>query len=230
MKQLLLDINAEIPRSLDTFVIGRHAEVMHLLQLYVKRFPSTYGERSLYLWGESGAGKSHLLQALANGPAAQYINASSAITDFEYSQEISLYLLDDCQNLDGVQQIAAFNLFNQIKENNAFFVAAGSLPPMILAVRDDLRTRLGWGLIYQLHGLTDEEKVAALEAAARTRGITIPTGVLFYLISHYRRDMPSLSTMMDALIRFSLENKRPITLPLLRELMVRNENELMNDK
>ena len=220
MKQLLLDIDAENPPSLDTFVVGQNAEVAHLLRSFSLRTPSTYGERTVYLWGEAGAGKSHLLHALANDPAARYIQATALLADFDYSPEISLYLLDDCQQIAATKQIAAFNLFNQIKENNACLVAAGSLPPAILGVREDLRTRLGWGLIYQLHGLTDEDKIAALEGAALARGITIPAGVLPYLITHYRRDMPSLTSMVDTLVNFSLETKRPITLPLLREVML----------
>ncbi|PRC91014.1 DnaA regulatory inactivator Hda [Solimicrobium silvestre] len=219
MKQLLLDLAAENPHTLDTFVVGQNAEAAHLLRLFAQRTPSTYGERAVYLWGENGAGKSHLLHALANTPAARYIQATAVIADFEYSPAVSLYLLDDCQNIASTKQVAAFNLFNQIKEHNAFFVAAGSLPPAILGVREDLRTRLGWGLIYQIHGLTDDDKMAALERAANARGITIPSGVLLYLITHYRRDMPSLSKMLDTLINFSLESKRPITLPILREVM-----------
>ena len=91
---------------------------------------------------------------------------------------------------------------------------------MILNVRDDLRTRFGWGLIYQLHGLTDEDKIDALERAANARGIQISAGVLPYLITHYRRDMSSLSQMLEQLDHYSLVTKRPITLPLLRELML----------
>lgn len=222
MRQLLLDINAEVPPSLDSFVVGKHAEAVQLLRLFAQRIPGNFGEHAVYLWGESGAGKSHLLHALANGPATRYLNASTPLAEMDFSPAISLYLVDDCQHLDEAQQIAIFNLFNQIKEHNAFFVAAGSQPPALLAVREDLRTRLGWGLIYQLHGLTDEEKIAALNSAANARGITIPAGVLLYLINHYQRDMPALSNMIDALITFSLENKRPITLPLLRELIYVN--------
>lgn len=227
MKQLLLDINAEIPQTLDTFVVGQNAEAAQLLHLFSQRTPSTFGERAVYLWGEAGAGKSHLLRALANATTARYIDATTSVAQMEFSSKVSLYLLDDCQNMDESQQIAAFNLFNQVKENKAFFVAAGSLPPAILTVREDLRTRLGWGLIYQIHGLTDEDKIAALEGAALARGITIPAGVLPYLINHYQRDMPTLTNMVDALIHFSLETKRPITLPLLRELIASQPSSLL---
>ena len=219
MKQMLLDLDAEHPQSLDTFVIGQNAELAHLLRLFAQRQPSTYGERAVYIWGEASAGKSHLLRALANNPQARYIEATAPMAKFEFSPEVNLYLIDDCQNIAASKQIAAFNLFNQVKEQQGFFVAAGALPPAILGVREDLRTRLGWGLIYQLHGLTDDDKIAALEVAALARGISIPSGVLPYLITHFRRDMPSLSTMVDTLINFSLETKRPITLPLLREVM-----------
>ncbi len=219
MKQLLLDIDAEHPHTLDTFVVGQNAEAAHLLRLFAQRQSSSYGERAVYLWGEAGAGKSHLLQALAFDAAARYIPADAPLEAFEYSPGINLYLLDDCQQIPAEAQIAAFNLFNQVKEHQAFFIAVGALPPAILDVREDLRTRLGWGLIYQLHGLTDEDKIAALEGTVAARGITIPAGVLPYLITHFRRDMPSLSAMVETLVTVSLETKRPITLHLLREVM-----------
>jgi DnaA family protein len=83
-----------------------------------------------------------------------------------------------------------------------------------------LRTRLGWGLIYQVHELTDDEKIAALSQRALARGLTLSSGVLPYLITHFRRDMRSLSATLDALDRYSLETKRAITLPLLRDLLL----------
>ena len=116
-------------------------------------------------------------------------------------------------------QIAAFGLYNQVRDNGASLVAAGAQPPAALALREDLRTRLGWGLIYQLHGLTDDEKIDALNHAAQARGMTVAPGVVPYLITHFRRDMRSLSAMLDALDRYSLETQRPITLPLLRSLL-----------
>ena len=220
MKQLLLDIDAALPPSLDAFVVGQNAELAHLLQLFSKRIASSYGERITYLWGESGAGKSYLLQALANHEQARFINANSHLDDFTFHAGITLYVLDDCQLLNPEQQIAAFNLFNSIKEHQAFLVAAGNLPPAILMVREDLRTRLGWGLIYQLHGLSDAEKTAALIGLSAARGIHLPNVIVDYMITHYQRDMPALSHLLDQLITHSLQTKRPITLPLLREVML----------
>lgn len=221
MRQLLLDLDAHKLPSLDTFVVGQNAELAQLLSLFSQRTASQYGERSVYLWGEAGAGKTHLLHALADSASARYIAASAPDSAFEYSPGVSLYLLDDCEQLSADAQIAAFNLFNETRAHGGFLVAAGNHPPMILNVRDDLRTRLGWGLIYQVHGLTDEDKIDALERAAHARGIHLAAGVLPYLITHYRRDMSSLSEMLDQLDHYSLETKRAITLPLLRELLLR---------
>lgn len=220
MRQLLLDLDAEKPQSLETFVVGQNAELAQLLSLFYARTPSLYGERFVYLWGQAGAGKTHLLHALAESGRARYIKANAKKDEFAYVPDISLYLLDDCEKLPARSQIAAFNLFNEARANGAFLVAAGNHPPMILGVREDLRTRLGWGLIYQVHGLTDEDKINALERWAQTRGIAISTGVLPYLLTHHQRDMGTLARMLEELDQFSLETKRPITLPLLRDFLL----------
>lgn len=218
MKQLLLDLAAEKPQTLDTFVVGQNEELHQLLQRLTRRSAGAT-ERFVYLWGEAGAGKSHLLRAMAATAAARHIPANAAAVAFEFDPAVTLYLLDDCDLLPAQSQIAAFNLFNQIRENNAALVASGALAPAVLPVREDLRTRLGWGLIYQVQGLTDNEKIAALSQTAQARGLDLSPGVVPYLITHFKRDMRSLSAMLDALDNYSLETKRPITLPLLRELL-----------
>jgi DnaA family protein len=216
---MLLDLGAEKPQTLDTFVTGQNEELLQLLRLFSQRSAALPRERFVYLWGEPGAGKSHLLHALATASDARYIPADAGGDAYLFSPEITLYLMDDCEKLSSDSQIAAFGLFNQVRDNGALLVSAGATPPASLALREDLRTRLGWGLIYQLHGLTDDEKIAALNHAAHARGMTVPPGVLPYLITHFRRDMRSLSAMLDALDRYSLETQRPITLPLLRSLL-----------
>ena len=216
MKQLVLDLGAEPAQSLESFEVGQNAELAHLMHQFAER---TSREHFAYLWGESAAGKTHLLHALAATPGSRYIACASEPAAFVYAPEVSLYLLDDCHALSADAQIDAFALFNQIREHGAYMVSTGPVPPAVLPVREDLRTRMGWGLIYQIHGLSDDEKIAALTHAAEARGLTLSASVLPYLLAHFKRDMRSLSTMLDALDQYSLETQRPVTLPLLRDLL-----------
>ena len=217
MKQLVLDLGADQAHSLASFEVGQNAELAHLMQQFAERASR---EHFAYLWGESAAGKTHLLQALAATPGSRYIAPGAPAADFGYAPAISLYLLDDCEQLPPAAQIDAFALFNQVREHGAYMVSTGRVPPAVLPVREDLRTRMGWGLVYQIHGLSDDEKIAALTHAAEARGLTLSASVLPYLLSHFRRDMRSLSTMLDALDQYSLETRRPVTLPLLRDLLL----------
>jgi DnaA family protein len=216
MKQLVLDLGAEPAYSLDTFQVGENAELAHLMHQFAQRASR---EHFAYLWGDSGAGKTHLLQGLAATPGARYIAHDAPAADFAYAPEVSLYLLDDCDRLSQAAQVDAFALFNQIREHGAYMVSTGPVPPAVLHVREDLRTRMGWGLVYQIHGLSDDQKIAALTQAAEARGLTLSASVLPYLLSHFKRDMRSLSAMLDALDQYSLETQRPVTLPLLRDLL-----------
>ena len=219
MRQLLLDWGAAGPPTLDSFVIGRNQELAAILRHIARRETTTLDQRFITLWGEAGAGKSHLLYALAAGGRALYLNADQPAENYVWSPEILLYLLDDCDRLDDDQQVAAFALYNQIREAGGVLVAAASRPPAQLMLREDLRTRLAWGLVYQVQGLSDEEKIDALSKSADARGLVLSPGVLPYLLTHSRRDMQSLSAILDALDRYSLETQRPITMPLLRELL-----------
>lgn len=215
MKQLLLNLIEAQAQSLATFTPGRNLELLHVLAQVEAR---TAAEHFVFVWGEATAGKSHLLNALAAHPQSLYISASEKSLP-SYSSHYNLYLLDDCEKLGPQAQIDAFALFNEIRANGAYLVSSGAMAPATLPVREDLRTRMGWGLIYQLHALSDAEKIAALEASAKSRSLNLAQGVLPYLITHYRRDMRSLSTILQALDTYSLETKRPITLPLLRKLL-----------
>ena len=219
MRQLLLDLDAEKPQTFDTFVTGQNQELIQLLSSFTMCDATSPRDRFVYLWGDSGSGKTHLLKALAATPGARYIPAGSGPQAYLADPALRLYLMDDCDRLSAEGQVRAFDLFNQVKESHGLLVSTGSAAPMALSLREDLRTRLGWGLVYQLHGLTDQEKISALTQAALARGVSLSPGVLPYLITHFRRDMRSLSAMLDALDRYSLETKRPITLSLLRSLL-----------
>jgi len=102
-------------------------------------------------------------------------------------------------------------------------IATGNAAPIGLTVREDLRTRLGWGLVFHLQALDDAGKQEALRQAARTRGLTLADEVPGYLLTHFRRDMHSLMQLLDALDRYSLEQQRAVTLPLLRAMLAQRE-------
>ena len=223
---MLLDLPADKPQTLDNFEIGDNAELCTLLRRLADPTAAlSLTERFVYCWGAPGSGKSHLLRALCNHNIdVRYLHSGSAVSDFAVGLACKLTVIDDCDQMTPDQQIAAFALFNQLRENAGALVTSGASPPSALSLREDLRTRLGWGLIYQVHGLSDEEKIAALTRAAQTRGFTLASGVLPYLLTHFNRDMRALSAMLDALDHYSLETKRPITLPLLRDLLQRERS------
>lgn len=201
MKQLLLDIQPTPAPSLENFVPGRNAEALYSLLLAATGQAET---RFIYLWGAGGSGKSHLLAACA---------------DLAKQDGIELVIADDVQALDDEAQIALFNTYNRLRESGGVLIASGEAAPMQMGLRDDLATRLSWGLVYQLHPLTDEEKVQALKAHAAERGMKLPEEVVEYCLRHLRRDLRTLMATLDALDKWSLTAKRPVTLPLLRQLL-----------
>jgi DnaA family protein len=219
MKQLALKLAPPPEPSLDNFHPGRNVELLAALRGLAD---GRSAERFFYLWGESGCGRSHLLRAMASALAARkvatvYVGPGSPFPPADPA--LRALAVDDVDKLQPSAQAAFFNLYNSVRERQGIVLAAGSLPPAKLAMRPDLVTRLGWGLVYQVHALADEEKIAALKRHAAARAFDLPDGVAEYLLRHYRRDLPSLMGMLDALDQHSLEAKRPITLPLLRELL-----------
>ena len=212
MRQLLLDLLPEAPPCLDNFVTGGNAEALTGFAAWLAPDSS---EPSLFLWGEAGAGKTHLLRA----SAAHYSNASADPDLLNIDESIALHAVDNVEALSDHGQIALFNLFNRLRACGGRLLTAASQPPRQLQLREDLRTRLASGLIYRLHALTDSQKIEALTNQAAARGLRLPPEALDYLISRAPRDMRSLSAFLAALDRYSLEHKRAITLPLLREVL-----------
>lgn len=215
MKQLLLDIQPAPLPTLENFVPGGNNELLQALRNLVEGVSS---QRSLVLWGPSGSGKTHLLRAAAlQQQAALYLDAPSA-TDIN-SVQGDFVALDHVERLDDDAQIALFNLFNRFREQGKVLLVAASSAPSQLALRDDLKTRLGWGLVYQVVSLTDAEKAEALKQHARERGMRLPEEVVEYCLRHLRRDLPTLMTTLDALDDWSLTAKKPVTVAMVRQMV-----------
>jgi DnaA-homolog protein len=193
MKQLLLDIKPPAPPTLQNFVVGRNAEAMVSLNTAL-----TTNAQFIYLWGEKGSGKSHLLSAC---------------------KAIGMRVLDNVHLLDKDAQIALFNQYNQLKEAGEILITSGLHAPTQMGLRDDLATRLAWGLVYQLHPLNDEEKARALKQHAAERGMKLPDEVADYCLRYLRRDLPTLMATLDALDEWSLTEKKPVTVPMLKKLL-----------
>lgn len=194
MKQLLLDIKPAAVPSLHNFIVGRNAEALASL----KQAIAGAQPRFIYFWGESGSGKSHLLSTC---------------------EAIGIRVADDVHLLDNTAQIALFNTYNQQKEVSGALITAGLYAPTQMGLREDLATRLAWGLVYQLHPLNDDEKANALKNHAKERGMRLPDEVTDYCLRYLRRDLPTLMAVLDALDEWSLTEKKPVTVPMLKKLL-----------
>jgi DnaA family protein len=218
MTQLLLDLEPKQPPSLDSFVTGANAELLSRLR--------GLGDRgsfdALYLWGASGCGKSHLLAAAVLG--AEGRRPAQLLAGAEIGAEIAvppgtLLAIDDLEMLSAAAQIALFRTFNAARLAGLAILLAGRVPPVSLDLREDLRTRIGQSLVYEVKPLSDDEKSAALKRHALMRGMKVDEGLVRYLLSRGRRDLNSLMAVLDSLDRTTLEQQRPATLPLLKEIM-----------
>jgi DnaA family protein len=198
--QLILELAPRPEPTFDNFVVGRNARILTALRA------AACGLRrdSVYLWGEPGSGRSHLLQATLGMARAA-------------GREDAIVAIDDVELLDPARQVEAFDAYNAVQARGLAFVAAGNAAPREVAVREDLRTRLGAGLVFELAPLRDEEKREALREHARARGLTFGDDVLTYLLTRLPRDLGTQIAVLDALDRYSLAHKRAVTLPFVRE-------------
>lgn len=197
MKQLPLDLTPAAEPSFGNYIAGPNAEALARVRALAG---GELAEPVLYLWGDAGSGRSHLLEA------ARRANPR-------------LVVVDDVERLEDAAQHALFMAINAARDGAPPVLAAGPLPPARLALREDVRTRLAWGLVYELRPLDDADKARHLTAEAERRGLRLPAEVVDYLLSRLPRSLASLRAVLERLDRFSLARQRPITVPLVRELL-----------
>jgi DnaA family protein len=218
MRQLALSLAPPAQPDLENFVAGRNAELLSLLASLAHGDET---ERFVYIWGAPGCGKTHLLQALNSA----FLRRKLVTTMFCGDETVQdrpppqVVLVDDVDRLGARAQEMLFNVYNVQRDGGGVLLAAGAMPASQLPLREDLVTRLSWGLVYQLHTLTDDEKKMAMTAHAKARGFRLSEDVIDYLLTRQARDLPRLLSLLNALDRYSLENKRAITIPLVRELL-----------
>jgi DnaA family protein len=224
MQQLLLELAPPEAPTLANFFAGRNAQAVAAL-----REALAGGERCIYLWGEPGSGKTHLLRAAVNEALALKRNAlyvgapHTGLVPPAGGQgnfpDRDVLAVDDVDRLEAPAQLALFDAFNIMRAAGGCLLAAGAPPAAELALREDLRTRLGSGVSLRLAPLDDEEKAAALTRHAAQRGLRLVPELIAHVFAHCRRDMGTQMAVLDALDRYSLQHQRPVTLPLLREAL-----------
>jgi DnaA-homolog protein len=217
MKQIPLAIGLDPSPSFDSFVAGENLAALEFIS-----GPTLPGTQ-IYLWGNSGSGKSHLLRAWASdlqqrGSRVGWFEAGSELP-WLLQPDWALVVLDRCDELNADEQRAAFSLFVEAAEHRVCFAAAGRLPPVDLQLRDDLRSRLGWGHVFALHCLGEADARAALRREADRRGIFLSDEVMAFVLRRFSRDLKDMLALLDVMDRYALAQGRAITVPLLRKML-----------
>ena len=225
MKQMALDIGLATAQSFANFFAGPNEVTVKHLELWAGN--ALRSPVPTYLWGEPGSGKTHLLKAAAGalqqqGSRIGWLDAS-VFEPPEFNDAWVAVILDECHLYTAVQQQAAFNWFvNAVSSPDGHprgVLAAGSVPPADLLLRDDLRSRLGWGHVYKLHALSEPERRAVLRKEADARGVFLSDEVISFALSRFSRDLTSLMQLLDLLDGYALQTQRVITVPLIKAML-----------
>ena len=198
MDQLLLNIHPPSIKSIENFVIGDNFEAISV----IKKFTTDKNLQFFYLWGVQGSGKSHL---------------SSVV------KKNNILVIEDIESMNDIEQIQAFSIFNNCKENGKKLFITGSNSPNNMGLRSDLASRLSWGIVYQIKALTDNEKKLALLNHSKQKGMSSNVKVIEYCMKNLKRDLHYLIATLDALDNWSLKTKKPMTIPLLKKLLETKE-------
>ena len=198
MDQLLLDIQTPTVKSLENFIIGDNAEAISI----IKKFILDKNLQFFYLWGVEGSGKSHLSDVVKRS---------------------NIFVIEDIETKNNIEQVEAFNIFNDCKENGKKLFITGANSPNNMGLRSDLASRLSWDLVHQIKPLSDSEKKLALLNHSKQKGMSCNENIIEYCMKHLQRDLHYLIAILDALDNWSLKMKKPITIPLLKKLLENNE-------
>ena len=225
MQQLTLDMGLAPQPSLDNFLTDQNDAALSHLRLWVanpKRSPVP-----TCLWGEPGSGKTHLLRAVqlalqGQGAIVGWLDATVALPP-DFDEAWSVVILDDCHFYTAAQQAAAFNWFVNAQTPASgparWVLAAADRPPADLPLREDLRTRLGWGHVFQLQALGEAQRRAVLQRAAQERGLVLSDEVVDFMLNRFSRDLSSLMALLEQLDGYALRTQRAITIPLIKAML-----------
>ncbi len=225
MKQIALDIGLASGPTLAGFLAGPNEAALRHLELWVgaRSSAATRSPVPTYLWGPPASGKTHLLKAVREalreqGATVGWLDAGM-VEPPPFDERWAAVLMDDVHLYTAVQQHAAFNWFVNAQSGHHWVLAAGELAPAGLKLREDLRTRLGWGHVFGLQVLTEAERRAVLRRAADARGVFLGDEVMDFMLTRFSRDLGSLMQLLDQLDAYALQTQRAITIPLIKAML-----------
>ncbi len=229
-QQLSLSVGLSDYATFDNFFVSAETGNAQSLALLCQQLDG--GECFIYLWGGEGAGLSHLLQAachqaLGRGLSAAYLPLTEmrdldprlVLADLE---QLDFLALDDLQAVAGRRswEEALFHLYNALRDGGKrLLVAARTSPRELPLGLEDLRSRLMWGLTLQLHPLGDQDKLQALQARARARGLDLNDEVANYLMQRLPRSTHELFEQLERLDQASLAEQRRLTIPFVKRVL-----------
>jgi DnaA family protein len=230
MKQGALDLGWMPQPSLSNFYAGPNRDVLKTLSEWLLTVEPHLQPLPFYLWGERGSGKTHLLKAalhsaMLTGKRGIYFNPQetieSRVMDFDPSWQ--LMVVDDAHLLSSQQEGMVFNWFvNALLPRDGLHRAillSGDRPAADLQLREDLRTRIGGGLVYGLKVMSEVERREVLTQQASLRGLALRPEVLDFMLSRFSRDLSNLVGWLEQLDQYALETQRPITIPLIKDML-----------
>lgn len=225
--QLTLGLNLKDEATFSNFFAGKNNEIVSEL----KKTAGGSGERVIYFCGSRGQGCTHLLQACCH--YAQKCGLTSIYLPFRELVTLSTEMLNgfECLDLvciDDLEAIAetpeweeaVFHLYNRVYDaGGRMIIAAHDLPKAIPVQLQDLISRLSWGIVFQLHPLSDDEKLSVLMLEAQRRGLRLSDEVGKYILTHYPRHMDTLFAALDSLDKASLAAQRRLTIPFVKAVL-----------
>ena len=225
MKQIALDIGLSTGPTVANFFAGPNEAALKHLELWIgaKSVEHVRSPVPTYFWGPGGSGKSHLLKAAREalreqGARVGWLDAQ-VFEAPEFSESWAAVVLDDVHLYTAAQQHTAFNWFVNAQTHQRPVLAAGELAPVELKLRDDLRTRLGWGHVFGLHLLSEPERRAVLRQAADARGVFLSDEVMDFMLTRFSRDLGSLMELLELMDGYALQTQRAITIPLIISML-----------
>ncbi len=227
MTQQALDFESRRGYSFADYLPALNLQTVELL----KTFVTSSSQFSVFLWGSSGLGKSHLLQAACQlaaeqGQSTHYVPLkqwkSQSPTICKGLEQADLLCLDDIELISGSMEweIALFNLFNAMQErSHHLLLSANNSPDAVNIGLADLQSRLASGLTLHLQDHDDQRKQEVLQFRARQLGMKLPETVSRYLLTRYNRDLSALWALLEKLDQETLAKHRQVTLPFVKQIL-----------